>query len=849
MALDKMEIMSIDDNSINSSDYASMRQSIVHSKLNKITLDNISVSYVFEDKISFSTSILRKYEHVIMQNLLDYTLFPHQILRPEYASYDMYGTTDLWYLLLFINNMTRPSEFNKRNIKAFNPARIELLNDIIEKEKKLLHDTKENPIKIKRELLKDLNQPSKSILSSNYDKKIKPLTPPTPPKRLNTITDYTTSFVTENKTTLRNKLIKRSYAIADSSGNLVSHIKTDISNNIKLDIDNDSGFPSTWNNRYRQEFEGYIYAGNTGEYEFKPVIMGHSRAWINDKEIFSIGSDNFTVGENLFESQSYNSDFKKGNLDGWNVLEGELYDDNGKTVLRNAYNLDTSGSNMASIDLDLTYVRTYEDLVLTTTYKAINNRNMLFSGATAEVRYTNGLVETFSNNSKYSHFNNNGEYINAMLVVTLHKTLTLQSITINFPVDRLPVFNDTANGEVMISSLKVQKILYKTHKIVLDGGRWHKFKFQYDMIDQPSSYLQLLWRKPSDNMFQKISTSLFAFSPEPAVTGIELPSTVINKLYSHDEKVMFTQSLADSSDFSLADSNPDSLFVPANTNYILKQESTLSITAERRYRIEANEDDIVEVYKDGLLWFNKPAGQSWIEQSFNEAPVNKKSSIKVVYKHTVGNGNAYFRLKMFPDEYGNPVWGNVMSKNSLVLDELLSPWEVYGNSVSLVPYIAGTSKYFFDDGDDLKNYRIKTMVDIDDMTHHGSVGIMFRMQGEDEYYLYTIRREGQPDGTQKSLMSGLYKVSPLFSEISMSSDRMFTIRANLLATTTQKYTSTESKYIFIMLTENTIRVYDQINGNPIIEYVDNDNPFMNGGFGFHVFKQSQVNFSDIEVLY
>jgi hypothetical protein len=841
--------MILDDTSINSSDYSSLRQSILHSKSNKILLDNLSVNYKFEGKVYFSTSILRKYEHIIKQNLLEYHIYSHQMYRPEYASYDIYGTTDLWYLILFTNNMTRPSEFNKKIIYVFNPNMMDLLNDIIEAERNSLQGSKDKPIEIKRELLKDLNQPSKRILSEDYDKKIKPLTPPVPPKRLNTITDYTNGFVTKKLSVYRNKLLKRNYAIADISGNLVSHTSTEVSSGIKLDTGNENGFPSTWKNRYRQEFDGYLYVDKAGEYEFKPVIIGQSKMWINDKEVLSIGSDNFTVTENLFETQSKNSDFKKGTLDGWNVLNGELYDDNGKLVLRNAYNLDTEGSNLASIDLDLAHIHTYEELVLTTTYKSINNRNMLFSGATAEVKYTNGLVETFANNSKYSHFNNNGDYVKAMLVVTLHKSLVLESITVNFPVDRLPVYEDTANGEVMISSLNVQQVLYKTQKIVLEGSKWHKFRFQYDMIDQPSSYLQLLWKHSSESKFQKIPSNSFAFTPELPVMGVDLPSTVLNTVYSYDESKVFTSFMSDSSDFSLNDVNPDSLYVPANTNYTLKQETTLSITANRRYRIEATENDIVEVYKDGLLWMSKPKGQKWIEQAFNEAPVNKKSSIRVVYKHETGNGTASFKLKMYPDEYGNPQWGEVKGKNSYQIDSMSAPWVVYGNSVSFAPYINGESKYFYDDGFNLENYRIKVLTDIDDESYYGNIGIIFRMQSEDEYYLYTIKRDGQSDGTQKSLLSGLYKVSPLQSEINMSSDGMFKMRAKLLATTTQKYSGTESKYIFIMVSENTIRIYDQINGTPVIEYTDIDNPFLTGGFGFHVFKQGQVNFSDIEVLY
>jgi hypothetical protein len=126
---------------------------------------------------------------------------------------------------------------------------------------------------------------------------------------------------------------------------------------------------------------------------------------------------------------------------------------------------------------------------------------------------------------------------------------------------------------------------------------------------------------------------------------------------------------------------------------------------------------------------------------------------------------------------------------------------------------------------------------------------MFRIQEEDEYYLYVIKRDGQIEGTQKTILSGLYKVSPRYSEVNITSDGMFKIRAKLLATTSQKYINKESNYIFIMAYYDTIRIFDQINGRPIIEYKDLDNPYLDGRFGFQSFRQGDVSFNDIEVLY
>jgi hypothetical protein len=842
-------ILILDSNSINSSEYASMRQSIIHSKYNKVTLDNVSIHYKFEGEIVFSTSILRKYENIIKQRLSDYTLFDHQLLRPEYASFDIYGTTDLWYLLLFVNNMTRPDEFTKREIKVFNPAYLDLLNDIIEKEKKLLDNNMSNPEEIERRLLKDLNQPSKRILSSLYDKKIKPLPLPEKPKSLNTIMDFSTDFVKEYNSIYRNKLLRNDFVIADSTGNLVSSNGSTIIDNFQLDYENQETYPSTWKNRFRQEFEGQIYIEETNEYEIKPLMMGSSKMWIGEDEILSFNTPNFTVEDNLFDLSNNNSDFRKGTTEGWNVIDGELVTDGTKQALHKAFVGSTEGSNIASVNLDLTYVKEYEELILTTTYKSINNKNLLFSGATAEVKYTNGLIERFSNNSNYSHFNNNGNYTDAMLVITLHKTYTLESVTVNFPVERLPRWNETMDGEVFISSLKAQPLFYSTKKINLIGGTWYKIKARYDMIDQPASYFKILWKKKTDERFTRIPSDILAFTPNDIIRSNEQPFTALNEFYSYDETSFFTTHVSNSNDFSFADINPDTLYVPLNTDYTLKQQSSFNITGNRKYKIEGNTNDEIQVYKDGILWFNKPVGTVEVEQAFEDSPVNRKVKLEVVYKHKVGNGSAYFRMKMYPDEYGNPIWSTFKSKANSKVGELNEEWSSDSNNIEMKPYINGITKYFYKGDVRLADYRIKALLSTEDTTHYGNIGIMFRVEGEDEYYLYTLRRDNPVNGTQKSLISGLYKISPQYSEIPLVSDEMYKLRGKLLATTSQKYTETESNYVYIVLTENNIRVYSQINQRPIVEFTDVDSPLLSGGFGFFAFNQSNVNFSDIEIQY
>lgn len=50
--------------------------------------------------------------------------------NPHLLSFVLYKTTDLWFLLLFINNMTKISDFNRRIINVIDPNSLSVINDI-----------------------------------------------------------------------------------------------------------------------------------------------------------------------------------------------------------------------------------------------------------------------------------------------------------------------------------------------------------------------------------------------------------------------------------------------------------------------------------------------------------------------------------------------------------------------------------------------------------------------------------------------------------------------------------------------------------------------------------------------
>jgi hypothetical protein len=157
---------SLNTSSVSSGDYADMRTSVASVSSNKVLLDNISNVYNFENIIQLPMHFLRKYENIIKANLMDYKISENRFYRPEYVSYDLYGTTDLWYLILFCNDLRSPMELNFTDIKV--PNSIYTL-EIINKLKTIdnITSSHDNPIYIHRSLLKDLNSSSDKVIDTD----------------------------------------------------------------------------------------------------------------------------------------------------------------------------------------------------------------------------------------------------------------------------------------------------------------------------------------------------------------------------------------------------------------------------------------------------------------------------------------------------------------------------------------------------------------------------------------------------------------------------------------------------------------------------------------------------------
>ena len=103
---------------------------------NDLILDNINEYMDFNGfKIPSHNILYEKYRGIILENCIKITMseevFNAYKYRPKYLSLKLYGSTDLWHLLLWINNLTSVTQFNKKTIYVFDPDAIDIIDSII----------------------------------------------------------------------------------------------------------------------------------------------------------------------------------------------------------------------------------------------------------------------------------------------------------------------------------------------------------------------------------------------------------------------------------------------------------------------------------------------------------------------------------------------------------------------------------------------------------------------------------------------------------------------------------------------------------------------------------------------
>jgi hypothetical protein len=115
---------------------------IYHGRNSEFSLSKTSIIENISDMKYPVDNILNKYMSILKNYFINVTLTDEEMTKysyqPKKLSLDLYGTIELWFLLIRINNLTSISEFNKKKIKIFHPDYLDILNKIMIKEKDYL---------------------------------------------------------------------------------------------------------------------------------------------------------------------------------------------------------------------------------------------------------------------------------------------------------------------------------------------------------------------------------------------------------------------------------------------------------------------------------------------------------------------------------------------------------------------------------------------------------------------------------------------------------------------------------------------------------------------------------------
>jgi len=135
-----------------------LKDIIEHSKKNKLSYRNLSKRLKYNDiELENPNSIFYKYKDLLIAESVETTLRARHENNPDRLSYDIYGCTELAPILLMINGVTHPSQFNKSKIKVISESSIDTINKIIERHKDEVRISVEKPIDISGLTLKPIN--------------------------------------------------------------------------------------------------------------------------------------------------------------------------------------------------------------------------------------------------------------------------------------------------------------------------------------------------------------------------------------------------------------------------------------------------------------------------------------------------------------------------------------------------------------------------------------------------------------------------------------------------------------------------------------------------------------------
>lgn len=127
---------------------SSMTEFINNGKSEKMTFVNsVILANISNSDIQYGIkSIIDDYIDEIMKETVKLELTKSELMKYKYKpwllSYHIYGTSDLDFIILRLNNMITPRDFTKQILTVLKPDGIELINNIYNSEKKYIRSNR-----------------------------------------------------------------------------------------------------------------------------------------------------------------------------------------------------------------------------------------------------------------------------------------------------------------------------------------------------------------------------------------------------------------------------------------------------------------------------------------------------------------------------------------------------------------------------------------------------------------------------------------------------------------------------------------------------------------------------------
>lgn len=130
--------------------YTSLDKFIKEGVSNSYNIQNLHYYTKVNDLTLPTLNILRERYYSVIFNMcvyveLDDIAYENYKYQPKKLSKDLYGTIDLWHIIIWINGMTSVTEFNRRKIVLFDQQGLDTLVKIINLEEQRIIDNRANP--------------------------------------------------------------------------------------------------------------------------------------------------------------------------------------------------------------------------------------------------------------------------------------------------------------------------------------------------------------------------------------------------------------------------------------------------------------------------------------------------------------------------------------------------------------------------------------------------------------------------------------------------------------------------------------------------------------------------------